>query len=388
MGNITNTGYETESKQDIRTSIQNLWKEAFGPNINLDVETPQGQITEIMTDLLYQIELSRQDDFNARDVNKAVGMQLDIIGREMGTPRKDAIPTQLVVSISGQIGYTIPSGTLFNMIDDVSKVFRNDSDIAIDSTPKQATLIAVDNNVYGGVQTGDTLQTVTYFQQVSSIVVSSVAIGQVAEDDNTYRSRLVYIKDSGIDDISNLRNKLLAIENVLDAKVYQNNTLETDQYDIPSHCIEIVVLGGDEADIGQVCLENVTMGTPTYLNPDGGETINVTDSFGFTQQYNITRPTSVTFDVEVEYAVKPRQVVSNQDEADMIAKVQKYINTRFIGQTIYLSDIQFALLNGVQEKLEITSLIVKADDVVIQASYDMGIRQYAVAGTITVNEEE
>lgn len=388
MGNITNTGYEIKSKQDIKTSVQNLWKEAFGPNINLDVETPQGQITEIMTDLLYQIEVSRQDDFNARDVYKAVGLQLDIIGREMGAPRKDSIPTQLIVSISGQVGYTIPSGTLFNMISNVNQTFVNESDITIDSSPKQATLVATDLNVYSGIQTGDSLQTVNYFQQISSILVTSVVAGQEAEDDNTYRSRLVYIKDFGVDDIANLRNKLIAIENVLDAKVYQNNSLDTDEYGIPAHCIEIVVLGGDESDIGRICLENVTMGTPTYLNPVGGESITVVDSYGYQQVYNITRPSDVTFDVAVEYEAKPNQIVSNKDVSDMIARVEKYLNTRFIGQTVYLSDISYILLQGVQDKLELTSVVVKADDIEIDTSYTMDIRQYAVAGTVEVEEVE
>lgn len=386
MGNITNTGYEVKSKEDIRTSIQDLWKEAFGPNINMDVETPQGQITEIMTDLLYQIEVSRQDDFNARDVYKAVGLQLDIIGREIGAPRKSAIPTQLVVTINGSTGYTIPSGTLFNMVDDVNQVFRTENDIVISSDAQQATLIAIDGNVYGGIQTGDGLQTVTYFQQISNIVVVSVVAGQLAEDDNTYRSRLIELKDSGIDDVANLRSKLTAINNVLDAKVYQNNSLDTDAHGIPSHCIEIVVLGGNEADIGTVCLQNVVMGTPTYLNPSGGETITVIDSQGYPQQYNITRPTSVEFDVSVEYAPKANQVISHQDEADMISRVTQYLNTRFIGQTVYMSDISYLLLDGVQTKLEIVSLTVKADGVEIQSSYTLGIRQYAVAGTVEVEE--
>lgn len=388
MGNITSTGYETKSKSEIRSSIQDLWKEAFGPNINMDVETPQGQITEIMTDLLYQIEVSRQDDFNARDVYKAVGIQLDIIGREIGAPRKEAIPTQLVVIINGATGYTIPKGTLFNMVDNVDQIFRNDSDIVISSSSQQATLIAVDYNVYGGIQTNDALQTVTYFQQISNVVVSSVVAGQLAEDDNTYRARLINLKDSGIDDVANLRSKLTAINNVLDAKVYQNNSINTDANGIPAHCIEIVILGGDEADIGRVCLQNVVMGTPTYLNPTGGETITVTDAQSYPQYYNITRPTSVEFDVSFEYSPKTNQVVSNQDEANMIARVEHYLNTRFIGQTVYLSDISYLILQGIQDKLEITSLVVKANDVVIQTSYTMGLRQYAVAGTIEAQEEQ
>lgn len=387
MGNVTNTGYETESKESIRTSIQNIWKEAFGPNINMDVETPQGQITEIMTDLLYQIEVSRQDDFNARDVYKAVGLQLDIIGREMGAPRKESTPTQLIASLTGQIGYTIPSGTLFNMVNNVNQVFRNESDIIVDSNPKQVTLVAVDGNVYGGIQQGDALQTITYFQQIYNILVTSVVPGQEAEDDNTYRGRLIELKNSGIDDITNLRTKLTAINNVLDARVYQNNSLDTDSYGIPAHSIEIVVLGGDEEDIGEVCLKNIVMGTATYLNSDGGETISVTDSMGFQQQYNITRPTSVTFDVSVEYATKGDQVISNQEEAEMISRVEQYLNTRFIGQTIYLSDISYLLLQGIQTKVEIVSLTVKADDVEIQSSYKLDIRQYAVAGDVEVEEQ-
>ena len=384
---LTNTGYVVPTKEEIRSDVQEIWKEAFGPNINLDVETPQGQIIEIMVDFLYKIENSRQDDFNARDVYKANGMQLDIIGREMGAPRKDAIPTQVTVSITGQTGYTIPSGTLFNLVSDPNVIFINENDIVISSSTQSATLIANDGQMYTNIQIGNQLQTVTYFQQVSNIIISSIAFGMIAEDDNTYRARLIRLKDSGVSDITNLQEKLLAISNVLDAKVKQNNTLETDTDNIPPHCIEIIVLGGNETDIGNVCLENVVMGTPTYLSPSG-ESIEVIDQQGFQQVYNITRPSSVSFDVTIHYKVKMNQVVSNQEIEDMQSRLEQYLNNKLIGQVIYVSDIMYVLLDGIQDKIEIFSLVVEVGGVEVESSYQLTIRQYAVAGTITIEEEQ
>lgn len=386
MGKVTPTGYETTSKEEIREQVRALWSDAFGPNLSLETATPQGQIIEIMTDALVQIDQSRQDDFNARDLYRAVGRQLDIIGREMGAPRKEAVPTQLVVKITGQSNYTLAAGTEYNMIDDVSRTFQNQSAIVISSDSVQAALTALNGSVYGDIQIGQKLQTVSYYQQVSDIVVLSVVPGQPAEDDNTYRTRLVHLKDSGIDDISHLRLRLTEINNVLDAFVKQNNSLETDEYGIPPHCIEIIVLGGDESDIGQVCLKDVTLGTPTYLNPVGGETITVEDLFGYPQKYNITRPTQVNFSVEATYSAKRGNVVSKADVQSMIDRVVAYLNTRYIGRTVYKSDIAYFLLETIQNKLELKSLVIKADGVEITDSYIMTIRQYAVAGTITVEE--
>lgn len=386
MGEITQTGYIMTSKDDVREQVRKAWSDAFGPSLSLETATPQGQMIEIMTNILVQIEQGRQDDFNSRDIYRAVGKQLDIIGREMGAPRKSAIPTQMVVSISGQTNYIIASGTEFNMINDVSRLFQNTSEITMSSHTIQATLTAINGAVYGDIQVGDRLQTVQYYQQVSDVTVESVVPGQPAEDDNTYRARLIYLKNSGVDDISNLIQKLQAINNVLDAYVRQNNSLETDEYGIPAHTIEIIVLGGDEADIGEVCLREVTLGTPTYLNPVGGETITVKDNFGYPQKYNVTRPTSVSFSVEATYATKRSQVVSKADVQGMIDRVNAYLNTRYIGQVVYKSDIAYQLLNGVADKLELTGLILKAGDIEVTDSYVMTIRQYAVAGEVTVTE--
>lgn len=388
MGKITTTGYETNTREETKLSVQDIWKKAFGPNINLEVSTPQGQIIEIMTDVLCQIDNARQDDFNARDIYKAQGIQLDIIGREIGAPRKESIPTQLVVSITGQTGYTIPSGSLFNMVNDVEQKFRTNNDIVVTSSPQSATLVATDGSVYGGIQVGDLLQTVEYFQQVSNIQINSIVAGKEKEDDNTYRARLIELKDSGIDDIANLKNKLMAINNVIDVNVKQNNSLDTDQYGIPSHSIEVIVLGGDEQDIGQVCLENVVMGTPTYLNPSGGVSINVVDQQGYTQVYNITRPSSVEFSVEVTYAVKPHKILSNAEAGAISDRISDYLSTRYIGQTVYISDITYQILDGIQDIIELVDLKVYADNVQISESYTMGIREYATVGTITVEEDQ
>lgn len=384
MGEITQTGYIMTSKEDVRAQVRKLWADAFGPSLSLETATPQGQIIEIMTNMLVQVDQSRQDDFNSRDIYRAVGKQLDIIGREMGAPRKAAIPTQIVVSISGDMNYTIAAGTEFNMIEDVSRLFQNTSAITISGSSIQATLTALNGAVYGDIQAGQGLQTVQYYQQVSNVIVQSVVPGQPAEDDNTYRQRLIFLKNSGVDDISNLIQKLQAINNVLDAYVKQNNSLETDEYGIPPHTIEIIVLGGDEEDIGNVCLREVTLGTPTYLNPVGGETISVTDGFGYQQKYNVTRPSGVTFTVEATYAPKRAQVVSKADVQGMIDRTKAYLDTRYIGQVVYKSDVAYQLLNGVQDKLELTGLILKANGTEVTDSYVMTIRQYAVAGDVTV----
>lgn len=388
MGQITKDGYIISTKEDTLKSVQDIWTKAFGPNLSLKAETPQGQIIAIMTDILIQIDYARQDDFYSRDLNKAQGFQLDIIGKEMGAPRKAAVPTQIVVSITGDTNYTLPKDVVYNMVQDASKTFMSENDIVIMSNQQTATLYALNEAVYGDIQAGNKLQTASYYQQVSDIEVTDVIQGQPAEDDTTYRARLLSLKNFGIDDIANLRSKLLAINNVLDALVIQNNTLEEDQYNIPPHCIEIIVLGGNETDIADVCRGNVVMGTPTYLNPEGGVTITSVDSQGYTQKYNITRPDQVPVNISAKYEVKPNQVVSNVDVQDMIDRATKYINTRYIGSVIYKSDIAYEILNGVQDKLNLSELTVTINESEVTDKYALTIRQYATAGTIEVAENE
>ena len=145
---ITANGYETTAIKEIEKDLQNLFLAALGADLSLDPETPQGQIISILTNLLHQIDEKRQDDFYARDIYHAQGLQLDVIGRELDLPRKNSIPTQILVTIKGALNYTIPAGTLANIVTNPEQVFEFTEDVQITTAAQKATLTAANGAVY------------------------------------------------------------------------------------------------------------------------------------------------------------------------------------------------------------------------------------------------
>ena len=253
---ITANGYETTAIKEIEKDLQNLFLAALGADLSLDPETPQGQIISILTNLLHQIDEKRQDDFYARDVYHAQGLQLDVIGRELDLPRKDSIPTQILVTIKGALNYTIPAGTLANIVTNPEQVFEFTEDVKITAAEQKATLTAANGAVYENLTAGAQLATQNYMPQVYDITTDSVIYGQAAESDYSYRVRMINAQGANVDEVQRLTIDLQNINNVLSAYVEPNNTLETSATGIPSHAVEIVVLGGGEEDIADVLMKH------------------------------------------------------------------------------------------------------------------------------------
>lgn len=386
---ITAYGYETTPKEDIKKDVQKIFTTALGEDLDLSDETPQGNLINGFTDMLHQIDMHRQSDFYARDLNKAVGNQLDIIGRELGLPRKQSVPTQILVNIAGALSYRIPAGTLANIVSNSSQVFQFTNEVAINSSVVQATLTATDGAVYKTVSVSQKLQTQEYIPQIYSITVASVVPGLEAESDYVYRTRLLEAKSANTDEVEHFTLALEAIPNVLSAYVEPNNTLETSDTGIPPHAVEITVLGGAEADIGQVIMSNI-FATPTYKRPTYGQDITVTDYNGHEQTFHITRPVSKTINVNVQYTNKPGETLTTDMIDEIKTKIREYISSVYMNKTLYVSDIYNIVTEGMTRIFSINELAVMigsgGQQSGIAISYTCKSYEYLSAGMIAFTE--
>ena len=384
---ITANGYETTPESAILTEVQDAFKDALGTDLSLDVETPQGQLIAMITDMLHQIDLNRQSDFYSRDIYRAQGLQLDIIGRELDIPRREAVPTQVLITLQGAVNYTVLSGTQATIITDNSQVFQFTDDFEITAASSQVTLTAVDGGVYENLTVGQKLQTQEYTPQIYDMTITSIIYGQAAESDYQYRLRLIEAQSSGVDEVAHLTLELENVENVLSAYVEPNNTLETSATGIPPHAVEIVVLGGAEADIAQVLMDNL-FATPTYQDPTLGEEISGTDYNGHTQTFYITRPQQVNVSVQITYVNKMGQTLSSDNIADITSKITQLINATYMNKTLYNSDICNLATDGYTQIYAIKSMTVTVGSSPVTDSYTCTSRQYLYASSVTLSEAE
>ena len=384
---ITANGYETTPVAKIKSDVQKLFTDALGDDLDLSDETPQGNLINGITDMVHQIDMHRQSDFYARDIYKAVGLQLDILGRELGIPRKSSVPTQILVSVQGAVNYTIKSGTIATITTDNSKLFEFTSAVELSSSTVSTTLTATEGSVYKNLSVGQQLQTQEYTPQIYDITITSITYGKEAESDYMYRLRLLDAKSATTDEVEHFTLELENINNVLSAYVEANNTLSTSPSGIPAHSVEIVVLGGSENDIGDVIMHNI-FATPTYQDPVLGEEIQVEDYNGHTQTFYITRPEMKEVTVLIEYEDKPGQTLSTNDMNAIKAKLLEFINTIYMNKSLYISDLYNLAIEDYAEVYAIKSITVEVDGSAITNSYTCSTREYLYCETVTFDNGE
>lgn len=386
---ITANGYETTPTAEIEKDLQALFRGALGKDLSLDPESPQGQLISLFTDILHQVDQHRQDDFYARDVYHANGLQLDVIGREFDLPRKLSVPTQILVTLKGAVNFTVPAGTLCNVVNDPEKTFQFGEDVKITSDEQQVTLSAADGSVYSNLTVGTKLATQEYTPQIYDMTISSIVYGQPAETDYQYRIRLINSMGANVDEVQRLTLDLQNINNVLAAYVEPNNTLETSASGIPSHAVEIVVLGGGEADIAEVLLNHL-FATPTYQDPTLGEAVTGLDYNGHNQTFYVTRPAAVGVTVSVKYANKVGRSLTPANILDLKAKISSLINATYMNKTLYKSDICNLITVNYGDTAAIDTLTVTVGGANMDASYTCTSRQYLTvsSGDITFTEAD
>lgn len=378
---ITPSGYETTDLATIKSEVEQVFKDALGEDLILDAETPQGNLIAEITDILHQIDLERQNDFYARDLYHAEGVQLDILGRELDIPRRAAIPTQVLITLEGAVNFTILKGTKAAIITDSSKVFEFTSDVTITSASQQVTLEASDSMIYDNLTAGMQLQTQEYVPQIYSMTVDTITYGQPAESDYQYRIRLIASKSSNVDEVKHLTLALENVPNVLSAYVEPNNTLETSTSGIPPHAVEIVVLGGDESDIANTIMGYI-FATPTYKDPTLGVEITGIDYNGHLQTFYITRPAQKTVTVTVNYTNKQGMTLSTADKADLTTKVLGLVNSTYMNKTLYRSDVCNLLTSGYTQTYAIDSVVIEIDGSEMTNSYTCSAREYLYSASV------
>ena len=291
------------------------------------------------------------------------------------------------------MNYKIFSGTLANITTNSTQVFEFTNDVDITSSTVQVTLTAADGALYDDLIVGQQLQTQEYTPQIYNITIVSIVYGQPAESDYTYRIRLLDSKSSTTDEIAHFTLDLTNIPNVLSAYVEANNTLETSPTGIPSHAVEIVVLGGNETDIGNVILRNI-FATPTYQDPELGEAITVTDYNGHEQTFYITRPKMRKVNVAIEYENKAGQILTTDEENDIKTKIVEFINSIYMNKTLYVSDIYNIAVQDYAKVYAIKTLTITVDTdesgvtEPIDNLYTCSSREYLYTDDVSFTEAE
>lgn len=290
---IDQTGLTIDQKSQIIQDLIDDYKAIYGADINVDSNSPDGQLINIQAQVISDYLELLQDTYNSFAISTAFGERLDELVALNGIQRKKGTLTQAEVLVTVSKALTLPgldqsaltpftvsdnAGNEFQLV--VSKVF---------GAPGNSTLTFQASEI-GEIQT--TANTITNVvtstlgvTSVNNPSVASDVIGVNEETDPQLKVRHDKSLNLGATGPSDsMEAALKNVVSVVDAIVIENNTggvVNT----IPAHSVWPIVRGGAAVDVAQAIYSKKGPGGGLK----GAETQIVTRPNGqtFTAQWDI-----------------------------------------------------------------------------------------------------
>lgn len=311
------SGLQTLTQNEIVENLTAKMKEIYGEDINVDSNSPDGQIINIFAQM-QEDYYEMLNQINASfDPDQAIGTVLDQRCVINGIQRKGGTYTYVQVNVVTDRSVTLPgldqnsAEDSYTISDNEGNQFvlANTSNLSSGTTSLRFRAMNV-----GNVEvTPNTITTpVTIILGVLSVNNPSGASEQGINEETDAelrerRKRSVSISNQGYVD-----GLLAALENIPDvtkASAYQNRGSSTDADGIPGHSIWVVVQGGTDEEIGKVMDNKVAGG----VGMKGTQTVNVVQSDGSIETYKFDRPSAQTLYVYLDITALNGQIVVADD---------------------------------------------------------------------------
>lgn len=276
---IDSTGLTLSSYEELLSDLQEGMNEIYaqdGDSINFDSSTPDGQMTNIMTQIGSDMRELAREVYNSFDPDKCTGVlqdsryALNFIERKGGT--------FTIQNIDVTANKTVELQGLDSNYNDLEASSYTVSDNAgnnwylIDSTTILAgtTSLPFRSQNLGLVQ--PTIGTIT--NQVTKVLgitgvnnsIAPTTLGEEQETDAEFRIRRERsVAINGQNNTDSMTGQLLALTGITDVKVWVNSEDTTDSTGTAPYTVWVIVEGGANSDIADVIYQNAC-GLPTRGN--------------------------------------------------------------------------------------------------------------------------
>lgn len=284
---LNESGLQIATADEIREQLVDGYQEIYGPDINLDSNTSDGQLIDLMTQMQIDFREMLMDVYNTLSPNLCRGKLQDIRYQLNNVWRKGGsfsiVPMTLTITktvkLEGLDGnYNDPLAVAYGFADNGgNKWYLIDT---VELTPGQYVLpFRAEKKGPETPTIGTITNPLTLKLEVSKGINDSAptSIGIEEEDDEAYALRREKaIENRALNSVDALRGQLLALEGVTEAYVYNhdydNYPDSVDSDSIPLHYIWVIVEGGSADEIGQAIYANtggcgtigdIMVGTPT-----------------------------------------------------------------------------------------------------------------------------
>ncbi len=306
---LSATGLTVKTRTEIVDSLNTAWRAIYGADVNLDQNSPDGQMIGILAQEAVDVRELLVAVYNSVNPDRAIGVPLDErvsinnISRLGGT--FTVVPITIVVdrtvTLQGLDGnYNNVNATGFTVQDNAGNQF-----ILIDSDTLTAGTYSRNfrSKILGQVET--TVDTIVNAVTIVLGVVSvnnpsgALEVGQNEETDAQLRLRRQYSVAIASDGYLNgLLGAILNLNGVSNAVLYENVTNVTDADGIPAHSTWLVVEGGANTDIANLYYAKKSYGSGMR----GDVEVEITTPSGNILVIKFDRPTAkdlyIRFDIQ------------------------------------------------------------------------------------------
>lgn len=363
---IDNTGLLVDSNTEIVDSIKADLRLLFGADINLESNSPDGQMVQIYAQVATDMLELLLSVYNSFDVESAGGIVLDQRVALNGISRIQGTFTVTPITVTVDRALTLPGldaaindpdGEGFTVSDDAGNQFILAATAAIGAAGAQVLSFRAKN--IGRTET--TLNTITN-QVTVTLGVTAVnnpttytALGVDEETDvqlKIRRIRSFFLASTGPADA--VQAALLAVPGVTDAYVAENTTAGTVDT-IPAHSIWAIVEGGADADIAAVLYTKRGAG----CGMAGAEEVVV--SRPNTQSLTVKFDRPLTQDLYIEFGITPKTTGVSFDldwiKAQIVAQLSYGINQQATANDVVI------IMNQIQPDAILTAVGVSEDGI-------------------------
>lgn len=305
---LNENGLVIKDVNEIVSDLTQSFKDIYGNDINVEPNSPDGQLINILAQSGIDIREVLLETYNSFNPDNASGSVLDQRVAINGIERKAGTFTIVSVVVTTDRGVTLAGldadatnvdGTGYTISDDAGNEF-----ILLDTTTIASagttTLNFRAKNI-GQVETAVNTITnaVTVVLGVTSLnnPVGALEVGQNEETDAQLRTRRVQsVANASSGYLNGLLGFVLNIDGVTDAKIYENTTSTVNSDGIPAHGTWLIVEGGSSQDIANAYYAKKSYGG----NMKGSVNVDIATASGGVFTAKFDRPTSAQLHIKFD----------------------------------------------------------------------------------------
>lgn len=262
---VTDKGIIAPSTDEVISGLWELFRNAFGQDLNTAMNTPQGQLVTSLAAIITDERNQMITLLNQFDPRYAQGIWQDGLGYIYFMTRKQATHSSVMLVLNGLAGVTIPAGTVFNDDNGNKWQLTNEATIAQDGKVSvHAQCVSAGNiNAVPDTITGIP-KAITGLDRVTNPYAAVTGVEEESRLDFEKRRRASVAINSKNTNASTY-GAVADLADVKDVYVIDNPTDETikvgtTNYPVIRNSILVSVVGGDDETIARTILNKAGSG--------------------------------------------------------------------------------------------------------------------------------